>query len=147
LPAEQARRSDGELRATSELGVSSDGRSRVLERPSLVALTDEPTWRRRAVTLHPVRVVVRVDDEGRLQVRPIGCESSHLLGFMALANALSLVPDGEGVAAEKPVRVILLDAGELEGEGTDSRPPPRQLAPEAAGRFLRQTRSVSMSRG
>ena len=88
----------------------------VLERPALLALTDGPMSRRRDGTLHLVRVVARVDDEGRLHVRPIGGEGSHLLRAMALANALALVPDGEGVAAEKPVRVILLDAEELEAE-------------------------------
>ena len=63
-----------------------------------------------------MRVIAHVDTEGRLHVRPIGGEGSHLLRAMALANALALVPDGEEVAAEKPVRVILLDAEELEVE-------------------------------
>ena len=88
----------------------------LLERPALLALTDEPMSRRRDGTLHLVRVVARVDNDGRLHVRPIGGEGSHLLRAMALANALALVPDGEGVAAEQPVRVILLDAEELEAE-------------------------------
>ena len=88
----------------------------LLERPALLALTDEPMSRRRDGTLHLVRVVARVDNDGRLHVRPIGGEGSHLLRAMALANALALVPDGDGVAAEKPVRVILLDAEELEAE-------------------------------
>jgi molybdopterin biosynthesis enzyme len=88
----------------------------LLERPALLALTDGPMSRRRDGTLHLVRVIARVDAEGRLHVRPIGGEGSHLLRAMALANALALVPDGDGVAAEKPVRVILLDAEELELE-------------------------------
>ena len=88
----------------------------VLEHPALLALTDGPISRRRDGTLHLVRVIARVDTEGRLHVRPIGGEGSHLLRAMALANALALVPDGEEVAAEKPVRVILLDAEELEVE-------------------------------
>ena len=85
----------------------------VLERPALLARTEEPLLRRSDGKLHLVRVVARADAEGRLHVRPSGGEGSHLLHMMALANALALVPDGEGVGADEEVRVLLLDAEEL----------------------------------
>jgi len=85
----------------------------VLERPALLARTEEPLPRRSDGKLHLVRVVAHADAGGRLQVRPSGGEGSHLLHMMALANALALLPDGEGVGAGEDVRVLLLDAGEL----------------------------------
>ena len=48
------------------------------------------------------------DEAGRLHVRSSGGQGSHLLRSMALANALALLPDGEGVAAGGAVKVMLL---------------------------------------
>ena len=58
--------------------------------------------------LHLVRVVATTDDDSRLHVRSSGGQGSHLLRAMALANALALLPDGEGVHAGETVKVMLL---------------------------------------
>lgn len=81
---------------------------RDLFRPSLPAVADEPLRRHPDGKLHLVRVVATTDDEGRLHVRSSGGQGSHLLRAMALANALALLPDGDGVEAGATVKVLLL---------------------------------------
>ncbi|MGI8984019.1 MAG: molybdopterin molybdotransferase MoeA [Acidimicrobiales bacterium] len=81
---------------------------RELFRPELPAVADEPLRRRPDGKLHLVRVVAVTDAGGRLHVRPSGGQGSHLLRAMALANALALLPDGEGVEAGGTVKVMLL---------------------------------------
>jgi molybdenum cofactor synthesis domain-containing protein len=81
---------------------------RDLFRPELTALADEALPRRPDGKLHLVRVVASADDEGRLHVRPSGGQGSHLLRAMALANALALLPDGDGVESGGTVKVMLL---------------------------------------
>ena len=76
--------------------------------PQVPAVADEPLRRRPDGKLHLVRVVATADDEGRVHVRSSGGQSSHLLRAMALANALALVPDGEGVDAGGVVQVMIL---------------------------------------
>jgi len=77
-------------------------------RPEVPAIADEPLLRRPDGKLHLVRVVATPDDEGRIHVRPSGGQGSHLLHAMALANALALLPDGDGVAEGGTVKVMLL---------------------------------------
>ncbi|MEO6121682.1 MAG: hypothetical protein ABIW46_00350 [Acidimicrobiales bacterium] len=48
------------------------------------------------------------DAAGRLHVRSSGGQGSHLLLAMALANALALLPDGEGVPEGGTVKVMML---------------------------------------
>ena len=55
-----------------------------------------------------VRVVASAGDDGRWRVRPVGGQGSHQLAAAAGANALALVPDGEGVAAGASVEVLVL---------------------------------------
>jgi molybdopterin molybdotransferase len=55
-----------------------------------------------------VRVVVTADDSGRLVARSAGGQGSHQLAAMAVANGLVILPDGEGVPAGEPVRVMLI---------------------------------------
>jgi molybdenum cofactor synthesis domain-containing protein len=81
---------------------------RDLFRPELAALADEALPRRPDGRLHLVRVVASADDDGRLHVRSSGGQGSHLLRAMALANALALLPDGDGVEAGGTVKVMLL---------------------------------------
>jgi molybdenum cofactor synthesis domain-containing protein len=57
--------------------------------------------------LHLDRVRVRVDD-GRYVCERAGAQASNVLSGMAGANALALLPDGDGVAAGDEVRVLLL---------------------------------------
>ena len=77
-------------------------------RPEVPAVADEALRRRPDGKLHLVRVVATPDEEGRLHVRPSGGQGSHLLRAMALANALALLPDGDGVHANGTVKVMLL---------------------------------------
>jgi len=82
---------------------------RRLDRAEVGAIADEALRRRPDGKLHLVRVRVEwSDDDGRFHVRPSGGQASHLLRSMALANALALVPDGDGVDAGAEVRVRLL---------------------------------------
>ena len=57
-----------------------------------------------------MRVTARITEDGVLRVRPSGGQDSHMLLAMAQANALALVPDGEGIPAGERVEVMLLDA-------------------------------------
>ena len=81
---------------------------RRLFRPEVPAIADEPLRRRPDGKLHLVRVVATTDDDGRVHVRPSGGQGSHLLRAMALANALALLPDGDGVDAGAAVKAMLL---------------------------------------
>ena len=77
-------------------------------RPQLPAIADEALRRQPDGKVHFVRVVATTDDDGRLHVRSSGGQGSHLLRAMALANALAVLPDGDGVDADGPVKVLLL---------------------------------------
>lgn len=84
------------------------GHSR-LDRAQVTAVADEPLRRRPDGKLHFVRVRSEWSDaDGRFHVRSSGGQASHLLRAMALANALVLLPDGDGVDAGEEVRVMLL---------------------------------------
>ena len=79
-----------------------------LDRPRIRAVADEPIRRRPDGKLHLTRVLARPAADGRYHVRSSGGQESHLLRAMALANALALVPDGDGVAAGEDTDVLLL---------------------------------------
>jgi len=79
-----------------------------LARPSLVAVADETIDRREDGKVHLVRVVGGFADDGRYHVRPVGAQASHQLAATALADALAVVPDGDGVPAGADVAVLLL---------------------------------------
>lgn len=63
--------------------------------------------RRRDGKVYLDRVVVRVES-GRYVCERAGSQASNVLSGMAAANALAVLPDGEGVAAGEPVDVLLL---------------------------------------
>ncbi|MGI9021833.1 MAG: molybdopterin molybdotransferase MoeA [Acidimicrobiales bacterium] len=79
-----------------------------VDRPRVRAVADEALRRRPDGKLHLVRVVAGTDDGGQWHVRTSGGQGSHMLAAMARANALALLPDGEGVDAGAPVEVMLL---------------------------------------
>jgi molybdenum cofactor synthesis domain-containing protein len=81
---------------------------RQLFRPEVPAVADEALPRRPDGKLHLVRVVATADEEGRVHVRSSGGQGSHLLRAMALANALALLPDGDGVDVGETVKVLML---------------------------------------
>jgi molybdenum cofactor synthesis domain-containing protein len=77
-------------------------------RPEVEAVADEPLRRKADGKLHLVRVVAAFAADGRVHVRSAGAQGSHQLHASAQANALALVPDGEGVAAGSTVPALLL---------------------------------------
>ncbi|MEO6120696.1 MAG: molybdopterin molybdotransferase MoeA, partial [Acidimicrobiales bacterium] len=79
-----------------------------LDRPRVRAVARAGLPRRPDGKIHLVRVVLTTDDDGRHQVEPVGDTGSHLLHAMALANALAVVPDGEGVLPGGDVDVMVL---------------------------------------
>jgi molybdopterin molybdotransferase len=86
-----------------------DGR---LFRPWVQGVADEPLPRHADGKVHFVRVEVEVDGaDGRLHARRAGGQGSHQLSAMARANALAVLPDGPGVAAGDPLRLLLLSLG------------------------------------
>jgi molybdenum cofactor synthesis domain-containing protein len=81
-----------------------------LSRPRLGAVATEPMGRRPDGKTHFVRVEATVRS-GRIEVHPAGGQGSHQLSAMARANALAVLPDGDGVATGDPIEVIVV--GEL----------------------------------
>jgi molybdenum cofactor synthesis domain-containing protein len=84
-----------------------------LDRPRLVGRAAVDLLRRPDGRLHLVRVHAMASADGALHVWPSGGQSSHQLHALASANALALLPDGEGVAAGDIVEVMVLDADAL----------------------------------
>jgi molybdopterin molybdotransferase len=84
------------------------GGHRRLFRPQVEALVAEPMRRRPDGKLHLVRVMARADEDGRWRVRPVDRQGSHQLAAAAAANALALVPDGDGVPAGASVKALVL---------------------------------------
>jgi molybdopterin molybdotransferase len=76
-----------------------------LARARLPAKTAEPLRRRSDGKVHFVRVVAELVG-GQVQIRLAGKQGSHQLTAMARANALAVLPDGEGVDAGDRVDVI-----------------------------------------
>ena len=83
---------------------------RRLARPSVVAVTDADLQRRPDGRTHLMRAVAEFGDDGRVHVVPVGAQGSHQLAATALANALVVVDDGDGVPAGAEVAALLLDA-------------------------------------
>jgi molybdopterin molybdotransferase len=77
-------------------------------RPTVTAVADEAFRRRIDGKVHLVRVTASVDGEGQWHVRSSGGQASNLLRAMALANALAIVPDGDGLAEGENVDAMLL---------------------------------------
>jgi molybdenum cofactor synthesis domain-containing protein len=80
-----------------------------LDRPHVTAIAEEDLRRRPDGKTHFARVVARYDDDaGRWRVRSAGGQGSHQLLAMATANALAVLPDGNGFNVGEPVTVMLL---------------------------------------
>lgn len=78
-------------------------------RPVVEAVAEHAMPRRADGKLHLDRVRVRREG-GRLMAGRTGVQASNVLSAMAAANALALLPDGEGVPEGERVEVMLLDA-------------------------------------
>lgn len=81
---------------------------RLWGRPVVTALADEALPRRADGKTHFVRVRADVGTDGRYRVRSAGGQGSHQLRAMAEANALAVLPDGDGPAAGAAVEAMLL---------------------------------------
>jgi molybdopterin molybdotransferase len=88
------------------------GGHRQLFRRQIDAVAAEPIRRRPDGKLHLVRVAAAVGEDGRWRVRSAGGQGSHQLAVAAAANALALVPDGEGVEAGGAVKILSLGEGD-----------------------------------
>ena len=79
-----------------------------LTRTSLVAIADSDFRRSPDGKVHFARVNGEFGDDGRYHVRPVGAQGSHQLSATASADAMAVIPDGEGVPAGADVAVLLL---------------------------------------
>ena len=96
------------------------GGHRSLHRPVVRAIAQHDLHRHSDGKLHLLRSLVTLEPDGRWLVRTTGGQESHQLHAMAEANALLLLPDGDGVMAGGQVDVVLLDPGRL---GADEAEP------------------------
>jgi molybdopterin molybdotransferase len=77
-------------------------------RPRMQALAAEPLVRRSDGKTHLMRVNAIFGADGRCCVTPVRAQGSHQLAATALANAIAIVPDGDGCDAGDAVEVVLL---------------------------------------
>ena len=84
------------------------GHGKDLRREPVTAIAATDLERSPDGKLHLVRAIATRGDDGRFVVCEAGGQGSHVLSAMAAANALALLPDGEGVAAGAEVSVMLL---------------------------------------
>ncbi len=81
---------------------------RKLARQSHVAVTDTDLTRRPDGKVHLMRVLAGFEDDGRCHVRSARAQGSHQLAATALANAIAIVPDGDGLPAGSDVAVVMM---------------------------------------
>ncbi len=81
---------------------------RRLARPSLIAVSDAGISRKPDGKVHLVRVNTTFGDDGRFRVTPVGAQGSHQLAATALADAIAIVPDGDGIPPGGDVAVLML---------------------------------------
>ena len=78
-----------------------------LARPSHVAIADDDFLRRSDQKVHLVRVVAEFQEDGRCHVKSVGAQGSHQLAATALANAIAVIPDGDGVPVGAEVAIVM----------------------------------------
>ena len=79
-----------------------------LDRLHVTATAPDGLRRRPDGKTHFVRVVASQRDDGGWEIRSAGGQGSHQLSAMAAANALAILPDGDGVDPGQGVRTMLL---------------------------------------
>jgi molybdopterin molybdotransferase len=84
------------------------GHSR-LTRTSIVAVADTDFKRSPDGKVHFARVNGEFADDGRFHVRPVSAQGSHQLAATASADAMAVIPDGDGFPAGTDVAVLLLN--------------------------------------
>jgi molybdopterin molybdotransferase len=86
-----------------------------LDRPTTSMILDCPLPRRRDGKLNLVHVNAQFEGDGRLHVKSICRLGSHLLSAIADANAIALVPDGDGLVTGQGVEAMIIDFDRLNG--------------------------------
>jgi molybdopterin molybdotransferase len=81
---------------------------RRLARTGVVAVCDTALERRADGKVHFVRVNGQFADDGRYHVHPVRAQGSHQLAATATADAIAVLPDGDGLPAGADVAVLLL---------------------------------------
>ncbi len=79
-----------------------------LARPSVVAIADHELRRNPDGKVHFMRVNGQFADDGRFHITPVNAQGSHQLAATASADAMAVVPDGNGVEVGGEVAVLLL---------------------------------------
>jgi len=80
----------------------------VIDRPTVLAVATDGLRRRPDDKLHYVRVVAAFGPDGRVHIRTAGEQGSHQLAATSMANAIAVVPNGDGIAPGGDVATILL---------------------------------------
>ena len=83
----------------------------VIDRPLVAAIADDGLPRRHDGKTHYVRVFAAFAADGRVHVRSVGAQGSHQLAATSQANAIAVVPDGDGVPAGGDVATMPLSLG------------------------------------
>ncbi len=79
-----------------------------LDRTSVVAIADDGLRRRPDGKTHYMRVSGSFRADGRYHVRSVGAQGSHQLAATSLADAIVIVPDGDGIEPGGSVTAMLL---------------------------------------
>jgi molybdenum cofactor synthesis domain-containing protein len=80
----------------------------VITRPQVNGVADVDFRRQRDGKTHLVRANGSFGPDGRLHVRPVGAQGSHQLAATALADAIVVLGDGDGVVEGGDVDVLML---------------------------------------
>ncbi|MEY2582742.1 MAG: molybdopterin molybdotransferase [Ilumatobacteraceae bacterium] len=79
-----------------------------LDRASVVAIADDGLRRRPDGKTHYMRVAGSFGADGRYHVKSVGAQGSHQLAATSLADAIAIVPDGNGIEPGDSVTAMLL---------------------------------------
>jgi molybdopterin molybdotransferase len=86
---------------------------RELGRPTASMILNCPLPRRRDGKLNLVHVNAGFENDGRLHVKNVSRLGSHLLHAIADANAIAMVPDGDGLSSGQEVTAMIIDTERL----------------------------------
>jgi molybdopterin biosynthesis enzyme len=79
-----------------------------LDRTTVSAIADEGLPRRVDGKTHYMRVSGSFEADGRYHISSVGAQGSHQLAATSLADAIAIVPDGDGIQPGGSVATMLL---------------------------------------
>jgi molybdenum cofactor synthesis domain-containing protein len=97
---------------------------RSLHRIVVSATADTELRRAPDGKIHFIRALASLDDRGEWRLRPMAGQDSHQLLAMAEANALAVLPDGDGIDPGGRVDVLLTDPDRLSADVAAGRDQP-----------------------